>query len=174
MRRDGHEFDLDDFERDDKGRPVPSFEVAPEGAGARATIAQRAAARLLDVFLVVLLPGGALLWTFGERDGNQVRFPLWALLVSVAIAGAYEVGLVATRGATLGKQLMGIRVVRYLDGGLPTWGMSAIRFLVPSLQYTAVLLFQLLALVVYLSAAWNPERRGLHDRASGTLVVRTR
>lgn len=174
MRRDADPFDPADFDRDERGRPVPTYEPAPEGPGGLATVGQRAAARLFDTFLVVLVPGSVLLWAFGERDGNQVQFPAWALFVSVVIVGAYEIGLTATRGATLGKQLLGTRVVRRLDGGRPTWGMSAIRFLVPSLQYTAVLVFQVVALLIYLSAVWNPGRRGIHDRASGTVVVRSR
>lgn len=174
MTADGGRFDPGEFERDDRGRPVPTFEVAEAGPGALATIGQRAAARLVDVFLVVFLPGSIFVALFGERSGNDLRFPIWVLLLSIAAAAAYEVVLTVTRGATLGKQLMGIRVVRHLDGGPPTWGMAAIRFLVPSLQYTTAPLLQTVALAIYLSAAINPERRGLHDRASGTLVVRTR
>ncbi|HEX8580716.1 MAG TPA: RDD family protein [Acidimicrobiales bacterium] len=174
MTDDGGRFDPREFERDDRGRPIPTYEMAPTGPGAPAAIAQRAAARLFDVFLVVFLPGSALVGLFGERSGDDLRFPLWVLALSILLAAAYEIVLTATRGATLGKQLMGIRVVRHLDGGRPTWGMSAIRFLVPSVQYTTAPFFQLIALAIYLSAVLHPERRGLHDRASGTVVVRAR
>lgn len=168
------DFDPYDFEQDDRGRPIPTHEVPEEGPGALATIGQRIAARLFDTFIVVFLPANVLVALFGEGEGNDVAVPVWVLFAQVLIAAAYEIPLVATGGATLGKRLMGIEVVRHLDGGRPTWAMSAIRFLVPSMQYTGILVFQAVALVIYLTAVWHPERRGLHDRAAGTLVVRTR
>lgn len=174
-RGDRDEFAVDDFRLDESGRPIPTLQVADEGPGALATIGQRAGARLFDFLLVVFLPGSLLLWAFGERSGDQISYPLWVGVAPLAFAAAYEIVLVATRGATLGKALMGIEVVRYLDGGRPTWGMSAIRFLVPAaVQSIPVLVIQVLSLLVYLRAAWDPMRRGFHDRASGTLVLRTR
>ena len=154
MSRDS--FRPGDFDLDDRGRPVPTWQPAEEGAGAPASIAQRAGAHLFDVVVVVLMPG----------------YPLWVQLLLVGLPAVYEIGLVARRGRTVGMGLFGIEVVRRLDGGRPTLGMSAIRFLVTAVQYTGLVPFVLLVAGIYLTATWHPERRGIHDRASGTVVVR--
>jgi RDD family len=65
--------------------------------------------------------------------------------------------LTALGGITAGKRVMGIRVIR-IDGG-PVWfGRSAVR--------------TLLLLTVVLPLLTDYNRRGIHDRAAGTVVVR--
>jgi RDD family len=65
--------------------------------------------------------------------------------------------LTALGGITAGKRVMGIRVIR-IDGG-PVWfGRSAVR--------------TLLLLTVVLPLLTDYDRRGIHDRAAGTIVVR--
>jgi hypothetical protein len=68
-----------------------------------------------------------------------------------------EFVLVSVAGATIGKQLFHIRVVR-LDGGRLAW---------PWVLARTVLLGVLVP-----AAIWDRDGRGLHDRATGALTVR--
>jgi uncharacterized RDD family membrane protein YckC len=77
----------------------------------------------------------------------------WTLLVFAA----QDFLLTALTGFTIGKRLLGIRVVR-LDGKMvgPFWG----------------LLRTVLLLTVIPPLLHDRDTRGLHDRASNTVVVR--
>jgi uncharacterized RDD family membrane protein YckC len=65
--------------------------------------------------------------------------------------------LTAVSGLTVGKRLLGIRVIR-TNGGRPGFKWAALR--------TALLLFLIPACLT------DRDMRGLHDRASDTIVVR--
>jgi uncharacterized RDD family membrane protein YckC len=75
-----------------------------------------------------------------------------------AVLAAEYIVLVPTIGTTLGMRLVGIRVAG-LYSGLPRWPAIVVR--------TALLLLVLPAVV------YDRDARGLHDRAAGTIVVRT-
>src|SRR5664280_2897507 len=96
-----------------------------------ATTGQRVLARVADFVIVgvviVLLLAVGLGSLAGSTDANGnpgsigVASFLSTLLLILVVALAYEVVLVAIRGATLGKQLVGIKVVRSADGAIPGW-----------------------------------------------------
>jgi len=65
--------------------------------------------------------------------------------------------LTAVSGLTVGKRLLGMRVIR-TDGGRPGFGWAALR--------TLLLLFVVPACLT------DRDQRGLHDRAADTIVVR--
>jgi uncharacterized RDD family membrane protein YckC len=65
--------------------------------------------------------------------------------------------LTALSGLTIGKRLLGIRVIR-TDGSRPGFGWAALR--------TLLLFFVVPPLLA------DRDLRGLHDRASDTIVVR--
>lgn len=69
------------------------------------------------------------------------------------------------RGATLGKRLIGLRVVAR-DGGRPSFASCLIRAAVWLIGTTA-------GSFGFLVALFNRENRTLHDYASGTVVVET-
>ena len=76
------------------------------------------------------------------------------------IIGAYYVGLWALTGATVGKWLLGLRIVGP-DGNPPTIGRSVIRFIGYGLS----------AIVFFLGYIWvlfDEERRAWHDDLAGT------
>ncbi len=139
-----------------------------------ATIGQRALARLLDA-LIIGLPAFLLVLATSEIDEARrtVRTPLWAQLVATAMAAVYEVVLIRQRGQTVGKRALGIEVVRETDGQHPDWTASIMRYLLPVLPALIPVpgLF-LLSPVIYLVAIADPLRRGWHDRAAGTIVVK--
>jgi len=124
-----------------------------------------------------------LAWTAGDLNPAHWhrRFPI--LLVALPVA--YEFLMTGWRGQTVGKMTLRLRVIRYADGGRATWQQSAFRALVPAVpQFLALMvpagdegarfLLGLVGLWVYASAVFDVLLRGIHDRAAGTIVLRTR
>jgi uncharacterized RDD family membrane protein YckC len=129
----------------------------PPGAG----WCNQCGARFLDALLVGVVAGvvGGLL---GLPD-NVGR-----LLTLVAMIG-YETLMLANGGQTLGKMLLGLRVVR-TDLAPPAVQDGLVRSLVIDLLGIVPLAWLVLAVVI----ERHPRRQGWHDRAAGTLVVRSR
>jgi uncharacterized RDD family membrane protein YckC len=169
-------------------RRLPRLEDFPEtGPNALATFPQRGWARVVDEAIITLplafglavvaaaaMPEG----TTPEQAATQVEVP-WALLAAgIVVKIVYEVVGVALFGQTAGKWLFGIRVARYTDGGRPTWPQSALRCLVwavPAAAAFAILRIPLFGAAIVFFSAWSrPLRRGWHDDAGGSVVVRTR
>src|SRR4051794_9490285 len=121
-----------------------------EGPGSLASPGVRIVAFLLDGIVANLLAG--LPYLFGVRYGPGDR----GLAVYVAFL-LQEFLLVSVAGATIGKQLCSIRVVR-VDGGRLGWPWVLARTLLLALLVPAVI--------------WDRDGRGLHDRAAGALTLR--
>src|SRR5690606_23021757 len=77
-------------------------------------------------------------------------------VLGLAVFAVENILLVGTIGMTLGMRLLRIRVAA-LDGGRP--------------RFLAVLVRTLLLCLAVPALIWDRDRRGLHDRASGTVVV---
>ena len=105
----------------------------------------------------------------GIADGS-VPIPNSVLLVSLLIAGVYQVTLTALRGQTLGKMVVRTRVLDSDTGQLPSWQSAFIRWGAPTALGTVPWLGYL-ALVMYGWLLWDGRRQGLHDKAAGTVVV---
>lgn len=147
----------------------------------------RLAAYLVD-FVVVLVPtmlvvsvvfAGALGVSGGESDTlATVLAAVASVVIFAAVALLYAPVLMVRQGArngqTLGKQLLGIRVVR--DGGEP-FGFAAAAVREILLKGLAVgiassIIPLLPFLLDYLWPLWDDENRALHDMAASTHVVR--
>ena len=141
------------------GQPAgpATWAPAPELAG----VWPRIGARFLDALLVGVVAGvvGGLL---GLPDNVGL------LLTLVAMIG-YETLMLANGGQTLGKMLLGLRVVR-ADLAPPAVQGGLVRSLVVDLLWFVPLAWLVLAVVI----ERHPRRQGWHDRAAGTLVVRSR
>lgn len=92
---------------------------------------------------------------------------LWLSVAStvgyVVLAAVYFVGMEASaRQATLGKQLLGLKVTA-LDGSRPGPGRVVGRFVAAGLGWLTLNIGHALA-------AWTRERRALHDFVAGTRV----
>lgn len=98
----------------------------------------------------------------------------------------YEIVQTALWGQTVGKRIVDIRVVNESTGRPPGWGRSLIRWAVPLIPFAVLAVFlslasEFLALlaavasvaVCYLSITWDRTNQGWHDKAAGTLVVKT-
>lgn len=157
--------------------------VALPGGGTPPTMVTRLLARIIDAVLLGIVfsilgavgLGGASMFS-GSDTASSFAFGAWLSMLALfaVLSLAYEVVLIALRGATLGKQLMGIKVVQVDSGALPGWGPSLIRWGLPTV---ASFICSILSLVVYLSPFWadpTGRMRGYHDQAAKTVVVPAR
>jgi uncharacterized RDD family membrane protein YckC len=93
-------------------------------------------------------------------------------LVGIALViTAYEIVPVAVRGATLGKAMLGLRVVRVDTFGPPDALSAVIRGAVLYAPLAVPTVGFFLFLLVAAPAVIWPTRRGLHDVAAGTVVI---
>ena len=76
---------------------------------------------------------------------------------------AYVASFESFRGQTPGKMLLGIAVIREVDGGAPGPGRAALRALVFRLAHMIMSVFVMLA---------SPKRQRPGDMTAGTLMVR--
>jgi uncharacterized RDD family membrane protein YckC len=140
--------------RPDGGWRGRRWGLPPEGPGAVATTGSRAAAFLVDIVASALI-GGLVRSLLDDRTTASLSLAdEYAFAVQVVL-------LTALTGQSLGKRLLGIRVVRLADRDRPPG-------LLPALIRTA------LAVLVLPAVFMDRDGRGLHDKAAGTLVVRTR
>ena len=87
-----------------------------------------------------------------------------AMLVLVLVAAVWFVGFEASaRQATPGKAALGLRVIG-VDGGRPSFGRVAARFIAGAPSWALLHLGHAMA-------AWTKDRRALHDLIAGTRVV---
>lgn len=100
--------------------------------------------------------GGLFSWVRALLDDLGLGFG-WAALYTTVL-------LSATNGQTLGKRLLGIRVVR-LDGQRINWWVAFER----AGGYAAGFATGLLG---FAQVYWDANRQGIHDRIVGTVVVR--
>jgi uncharacterized RDD family membrane protein YckC len=142
----------------------------------------RLGARVIDSLIIGIPLGilyGVLTAAFGSSEvgSGTVSFGLNGApaalfqLVNLVVVVGYEVGLIGSRGATIGKQLLGIKVVRETDGGLPGYGPAAIRWVIPLAGFFACCVGWF---VVVLSPFWDSTKRnqGYQDKLAKTLVVK--
>lgn len=129
------------------------------------------AARFSDRFVAYLLDtlpfaagAAATLWVLLGPLAKAPAPELLALVGAVWATLAFAYQLVGNlKGATLGKRLIGLRVVSR-DGGQPDFLRCLIRSVVWLIGTTA-------GSFGFLVALFNRENRALHDYASGTVVV---
>jgi uncharacterized RDD family membrane protein YckC len=69
-------------------------------------------------------------------------------------------------GATPGQRVLGLRVVRDVDGGPISGGTAAVRFIGWLISSWALD-------IGFIWAAFEPRKRGWHDMMAGTVVIHT-
>jgi uncharacterized RDD family membrane protein YckC len=140
-----------------------------------ARVGSRGLARLIDIAVAVLfLALAAAVTSDLWRDDEAARAVLLGTLVVVTFVGYPVLAETWSRGRTLGKLIVGLRVVRD-DGGPVTYRHSLVRALVglaievpgvlgPPLTWAAALTVMVI----------NPQGRRLGDLVAGTLVIHDR
>ena len=99
-------------------------------------------------------------------------FVFQLLALGLAAALLYELPLVAVCGQTVGKMLTNTKVVRTADGAIPGWGRASARWAVLYLPLLVPIVGILVVLLVVASPLFDSRRRGWHDKAAGTIVLR--
>jgi uncharacterized RDD family membrane protein YckC len=115
------------------------------GIGAVATASQNDPSAALAALPAMLAAGGI------------------SFLIQIALACAYEAYFLSSRGATLGKMALGLKVIR-TDGGPISVGLAVGRFF-------AAYLSGIILAIGYIIAAFDPQKRSLHDRICNTYVI---
>lgn len=144
--------------------PVPD---APVDAAEAAGVVTRAAAMVVDlVLLAVAITATAWFVDAVEdlvRPYRDVDLGAFVIAAAPVIAIAYFVVGWVLFGQTVGKALLGLRVVDRGGGALR-----------PATALARVLAYVVSALPLYLGFVWvmvDPGRRAWHDRLAGTRVV---
>ena len=135
-----------------------------------ASFQSRAAAFLIDALIVaVLLFAPSIVSMLGSAAAGHTPPTLsleFGSLLSVAVAVLYfAVSSFLGRGATLGKRLLGIRVVSLVHDHLTLW-----HCIERTLGYTASFLEAGFGFLQYFT---HPNRQTVHDRIAETIVIVT-
>ena len=136
--------------------PGSRLGLPEDGPGSVATWGRRVVALFVDWLIAGLIASavtGKTMWA-GGNDFNTAQ------LVSFFAMSAILTGL---GGATIGNRLLGLRVIRTQPGG--TGYAAQVGLLGGAIR--AFLLCLIIPAVVY-----DRDRRGLHDKAANTIVVR--
>ena len=160
----------------------PSSATAPDAGSPPAVLAgwwRRLGAYVVDaaVFIVVVgaayLLGGAIFGedADGEMSGGAVLLVMLAYLGMLLVYAPLLMGRVGGRnGQTLGKQALGIRVVR--ETGEPmSYGSGFVREILVK-QLLGGITAGVFTVVSCLWPLWDRRNQALHDKMCGTLVVR--
>lgn len=149
---------LDDATADLSAFPTP-------GAGQPAGFWRRFAAWLIDLLILGIVDAGIIAVGPGFDEYFAVGADLhWVDLIGVLVAGAYYTVGVSVWATTVGKRLLGLRVLRP-DGSKVGLGRAVAR-------YFAAWLSLLIFGVGFLMIALRSDKRGLHDLICGTVVTR--
>lgn len=159
-------------------RRLPTAEDFPsQGPFSLAAPVPRFGARAVDLS-VVLSPALVVLALTTRTVGGQIDLdvPFWLGPAAFVLGAVYETLAVALVQRTPGKALFGLRVVRYTDGGRPTFAQSLLRALLPwSVLALPLGPFAIAAfLCIYGTGIGGSLHRGWPDQAAGTLVLSTR
>jgi len=125
-----------------------------------------AAVVIVAIFIVVIL-----LSDKSIDDSEDSLFTIGSVIVMVlallVINWLYEALMTSSEhGATLGKQALGLRIVR-VDGAQLSFGRATAR------HFLKVMITPLVPFAIgYLMAAFTARKRALHDVLADTLVIR--
>lgn len=128
------------------------------------SVGWRALALVIDTILLAVV-AYVIAWLSGTttKAGFELHGGPFFLLILIILA--YYIVLEGLLGATIGKLILGLRVVK-LDGSAIGWRASVVRNL---LRFVDGIVFYLLgAILIWVS----PLRQRLGDRLAGTSVIR--
>lgn len=154
-------------------QPLPQSEADPRlPAGTElASALQRILARVIDL---VLLGGLFVLSSILIDDSVGEDTSRLALVIGLITGVAYEIGMVAAVGATVGKLIIGTRIVTADGTTPPPIGVAGLRWL-PNAVSLVPFVGPLISIAIILgSLIWvftDPRRRTIYDRAATTYVV---
>jgi uncharacterized RDD family membrane protein YckC len=136
--------------------PPPSSAPGPTWNASKASFGQRLGAYLIDVIIVGVV--NAILLVALKNVGYAI-----GIAVTIAYFGYFEGG---ETGQTLGKRVLGIRVVDVRSGGVIGYGRGVVRTIG---RYISGIVCAL----GYLWMLWDGEKQTWHDKIASSYVVRT-
>lgn len=146
------------------------------GTPALASRWRRLAGSMLDG-IIIFIPGFALSALFGWDMFTQARLGGYRALFINTLIGtgsflALNAYLLVDRGQTIAKAALGMRIVRPDGGKVAAFNVLALRY---GSSYLAAMVPAIGALYGLVDALmiFGDQRRCLHDRIAGTIVVRT-
>jgi uncharacterized RDD family membrane protein YckC len=143
-------------------------EPATTPAGMPAAVSARVLAALLDVVLLTAIDVAVVYFTMqivGVTFGEFAIVPKVPLIAFLIVQNISYFVLFTAGGQTMGQMALGIKVISDDAGASPDFSHAMVRTVV----WTVLAVPAGLGLA---TALFNPDRRGLHDRFSGTRVVR--
>lgn len=132
------------------------------GAGRRFIAYLIDKAIIIAFFLVGISLGGVL-----SHEGELL---IWTTILAVLIYLFIQVYLLTTKGQTIGKKLLKIKIVQYpsgMEGGFTR--NFLLRYFVNNLFAYLIPLYG----IVDVLFIFSEEQRCLHDRLAGTMVIQT-
>jgi uncharacterized RDD family membrane protein YckC len=123
----------------------------------------------MHVFSTTTTADGTHEASFSLYNGDYFKY----ILITLIVTGVYEVSMLVSRGATLGKMAVGVRVAMMDNGEKPTMQAALTRWAIPAV---AGAVFPLLQLIVVVSVFFDSSHRnrGWYDYAAKTIAVRTK
>ena len=127
---------------------------------------------IVPIFVVIFALAGSTNTTNGGFESNLGFGGTILLSLAVeAVVVAYEISFTALKGATPGKMLMKVKVVREADGQLPGWGTATMRWLPQLVSVVCSLLSLALWIWAFVNLFANERRQTPFDLAAHTLVI---
>jgi uncharacterized RDD family membrane protein YckC len=116
------------------------------------------------------LPGIVILFT--KRDDTNMLIVGGAVVVLAALSFAIvQLYMLSVRGQTIGKRIMGIKIVAFTDDSLPGfYKLQVLRSLVPGLL-AAIPYLGWIFWIIDSCFIFRDDRRCIHDLIAGTKVV---
>jgi uncharacterized RDD family membrane protein YckC len=142
---------------------MPSMAPATSGM---ATPLRRLGARAIDVFILFFVAGGIAEGVAGTKSEDEFGNAL--LIAFLGVWTVSEIVLIALRGQTLGKMIVGIRVARNDEGQPPGLGRAFMRWFAMAALYVTIVLGPIASAWML----WDKQRQTLYDKAAGTIVLR--
>ena len=132
----------------------------------------RFAAYIIDGLILGLISGVIMIPTvlvsgFMLRDKPPVMFAVVGLayVLVMAIGLFYQLYFVGKKGATPGKKLLGLKIIRE-DGVTPVgYGKAFLRLI-------GYIVSGMILYIGFIMIAFTDKKRGLHDMIAGTYVVK--
>lgn len=116
------------------------------------------------ISMLIFMPMGFITAAFTDQTAVMVITPLITTLFQLAIPAAYDIWFVGKYAATPGKMACKIKIVT-ADGGRVSYARACGRHFAKWLSW-------MILLIGYIMAAFDDQKRTLHDRICETRVIR--
>jgi uncharacterized RDD family membrane protein YckC len=148
---------------------VPAVELEPAGRGARLL------AQIIDglIGIIVVLPGCVLLIMGGGNKSGALSLSGMGLMgLGVLALLIVQLYLLTTRGQTIGKKLMKVKIVAFDDDSNPGFVKAVLLRVVVNGIIGAIPLLGYIYALVDICFIFRDDRRCIHDLIAGTKVVK--